>query len=188
MQNAKSPDQLCAENLRLVSWAANKFLGCGLEFDDLQAAGNLGLVKAAHAFDSARGFAFASFACACIRNEILMLLRHERPHLGLRHLEEILCCDSEGNDLFLSDAIADPAVSLEEQLEQADAASLALRRVDALPQAQRDVIRLRYGLDGGAPLLQIEVARRLGRSRTWVSRTHKAALEKLREGFNNAND
>jgi DNA-directed RNA polymerase sigma subunit (sigma70/sigma32) len=51
----KSPDQLCADNLRLVSWAANKFMGCGLEFDDLQGAANLGLVKAAQKFDPARG-------------------------------------------------------------------------------------------------------------------------------------
>jgi RNA polymerase sporulation-specific sigma factor len=180
VQNVKSPGQLCADNLRLATWAANKFTGCGLDFDDLQAAGNLGLVKAAHKFDPARGCTFATFAAACIRNEILMLLRREKPHMCLRRLEENLLCD--GEDLCLGETIADPA-SLEDQCEQCDVTARALCCVDALPVSQRDVIRLSFGLDGEPPLSQTAIAKRLGMSPAWVSRTKKAALENLKEGF-----
>jgi DNA-directed RNA polymerase specialized sigma subunit len=114
-----------------------------------------------------------------------MLLRRERPHMCLRHLEENLLCD--GEDLCLGETIADP-VSLEDQCEQCDVTAHALCCVDALPDQQSDVIRLAFGLDGGQPLSQTAIAKRLGMSPAWVSRTKKAARENLREEFHDAND
>jgi RNA polymerase sigma factor (sigma-70 family) len=114
-----------------------------------------------------------------------MLLRHEKPHMNLRHLEEKLLCD--GEDLCLSETIADPA-SLEDQCEQRDATAHALCCVDALPEQQRNIVRLSFGLDGGPPLSQTAIAKRMGMSPAWVSRTKKAALEILREGFHDANN
>ena len=52
-----------------------------------------------------------------------------------------------------------------------------------LDEREKQIIRLRYGLGGGAPLTQRETAQRCKISRSYVSRLEKRALEKLREAM-----
>jgi RNA polymerase sporulation-specific sigma factor len=56
-----------------------------------------------------------------------------------------------------------------------------------LDEREARIIRLRYGLDGGKPLTQLEAAQKCGISRSYVSRLEKRALEKLRRALESGN-
>ena len=68
-------DLLVTENLRLVTSLCKKFLGKGIDFDDLYGAGCVGLVKAAKGFDETRGLRFSTYAVPVILGEIRRLFR-----------------------------------------------------------------------------------------------------------------
>lgn len=82
---------------------------------------------------------------------------------------------SEGQ-LTLADTLPDPAVMEDDCERRADAARLR-RMVEMLPAREREVLTLRYGLDGRPAQTQQEVAQHLGISRSYVSRIEKRALE-----------
>ena len=169
-------DKLIRHNLRLVAHVAKKYYTTPDKQDDFISIGTLGLIKAVDTYDPARTVRFASYASQCIQNELRMHLRRVRREAGTLSLQEPL--EGENGMLTLADTLPDEAV-MEEDCERRDAAARLRTLVEQLPERERRLLTLRYGLGGGAPLTQQEVAARFGISRSYVSRLEKRALTEL---------
>ena len=169
-------DKLIRHNLRLVAHVAKKYYTTPDKQDDFISIGTIGLIKAVDTYDPARTVRFASYASQCIQNELRMHLRRVRREAGTLSLQEPL--EGENGMLTLADTLPDEAV-MEEDCERRDAAARLRALVEQLPERDRQLLTLRYGLGGGAPLTQQEVAARFGISRSYVSRLEKRALAEL---------
>ena len=174
---------LIEHNLRLVAHIARKYSQPGVDQDDLVSLGSLGLIKAVHTFRPEAG-RLTAYASRCIENEILMFFRANRKNRNIVLVGERVGQDSEGNDLQLDDLLGTDPDLVPDAAETAIESGRALRLMDrALTDREREVLRLRYGLEDGDPWPQHRVAARLGISRSYVSRIEKKALEKLRQGL-----
>ena len=169
-------DKLIRHNLRLVAHVAKKYYTTPDKQDDFISIGTIGLIKAVDTYDPARTVRFASYASQCIQNELRMHLRRVRREAGTLSLQEPL--EGENGMLTLADTLPDEAV-MEEGCERRDAAARLRTLVEQLPERERRLLTLRYGLGGDAPLTQQEVAARFGISRSYVSRLEKRALTEL---------
>ena len=169
-------DKLIRHNLRLVAHVAKKYYTTPDKQDDFISIGTIGLIKAVDTYDPARTVRFASYASQCIQNELRMHLRRVRREAGTLSLQEPL--EGENGMLTLADTLPDEEV-MEEDCERRDATARLRALVEQLPERDRQLLTLRYGLGGGAPLTQQEVAARFGISRSYVSRLEKRALTEL---------
>ena len=169
-------DKLIRHNLRLVAHVAKKYYTTPDKQDDFISIGTIGLIKAVDTYDPARTVRFASYASQCIQNELRMHLRRVRREAGTLSLQEPL--EGENGMLTLADTLPDEAV-MEEDCERRDATARLRALVEQLPERDRQLLTLRYGLGGGAPQTQQEVAARFGISRSYVSRLEKRALTEL---------
>lgn len=68
-------NELIEQNLGLVHACAKRFSGKGIEYDELYAAGCLGLVKAVDRFDDSLGWKLSTYAVPVILGEIKRLFR-----------------------------------------------------------------------------------------------------------------
>lgn len=174
---------LIEHNLRLVVFIARKFENTGLGIEDLISIGTIGLIKAVDTFDPAKGKKFASYASRCIENELRMELRRSRKTGAQLSLQEPL---EPGGQLTLADTLPDDADMEADCERRADAARLR-GMVDALPERERTLLRLRYGFDG-APATQQQTAEKMRISRSYVSRLEKRALKLLQSGWNSRDE
>lgn len=181
--DAAARDRLIRHNLRLVAHVAKKYYAAPDGQDDLISIGTIGLIKAVDSFDSGRRVRFASYASQCIENEIRMHLRRVRREAGTVSLQEPL--EGDGGMLTLADTLPDEAV-MEDDCERRDAVRRLRALVDGLPERERRLLTLRYGLDGAAPQTQQQVAARFGISRSYVSRLEKRALQQLASRWDDA--
>ncbi len=182
--DAAARAKLIEHNLRLVAHVVKKYYADGIEQDDLISIGTIGLIKAVDTFDEKKGIRLSSYAARCIENEILMHFRARKKTAQDISLNEAIDTDKDGNVLTLLDTLAceeDLAETIEAKLSS-DALRKVIDRV--LSPRERTIILLRYGLYGGRPLAQREVAQTLGISRSYVSRIEKRAIETLREAMN----
>ena len=173
-------DKLIEHNLRLVAHIAKKYYVSGGDQDDLISIGTIGLIKGVTTFRQDRKVRLATYASRCIENEILMYFRAQRKLQGELSLSESLDGEGDGDSLELMDVVRVDDTMLED-LDLRDACLKVRRSVETcLTPREAHIIRLRYGLDGHAPLTQREVAVLCGISRSYISRIEKKALEKLR--------
>lgn len=174
---------LIEHNLRLVAHIARKYAQPGVDQDDLISVGSLGLIKAVQTFRPEAG-RLTAYASRCIENEILMFFRANRKNKNVVLMGESLGQDGEGGDLSLDDLLGTDPDLVPQEAETAIESRRALRLMDSLlEEREREVLRLRYGIEDGEPWPQHRVADRLGISRSYVSRIEKRALEKLRRGM-----
>ena len=175
--------RLIEHNLRLVAHIAKKYVHSGVEQDDLVSIGSIGLMKAVQTFRPEAG-RLTPYASRCIENEILMTLRANRKNRAVVLMGEAAGVDKEGRELPLADLLGTDPNLVADEVETAIEAGRAIRLMETtLDERENEVVRLRYGLTDGEPLPQHEVARRLGISRSYVSRIEKRALEKLRRAL-----
>lgn len=173
-------DLLIEHNLRLVAHIAKKYASPSRSIDDLISIGTVGLIKAIDSYNSEKCPSVAGYSSRCIENEILMFIRSERKHSGEISLDEPIGADRDGNEITLSDVLADGADPIIDSVIESSSGRSARKAVNSLlTEQERRVIRLRYGLDDGLPLPQREVGKLLGISRSYVSRIEKRALIKL---------
>lgn len=175
---------LIERNLRLVAHIARKYQGPEDELDDLISIGTIGLIKAVSTFDHQKGCRLATYAARCIDNELLMMLRSRKKTSREVSLYEPIGTDKEGNEIHLLDIL---------ESAQEDAADACSRKENirylyqiletTLTPQEYEVIKLRYGLFGEEEFTQRLIAKRLGISRSYVSRIEKTALLKLRQQF-----
>ncbi|MCR5809275.1 MAG: RNA polymerase sporulation sigma factor SigK [Clostridiales bacterium] len=175
-------NELIESNLRLVAHIAKKYRGRGRDADDLISIGSIGLIKAVSTYSPSRGKSLAAYAGRCIENEILMSIRSERKRRGEVSLEEPIGVDRDGNEITVGDVIGTDEDSVfGEALSRISAERVRETVERELSGRERQVILLRFGLDGGEPLPQREVGKLLGISRSYVSRIEKKAVGILRE-------
>lgn len=175
--------KLIEHNLRLVAHIAKKYSHSSIDPDDLVSIGSIGLIKAVRSYKPESG-RLATYASRCIENEILMALRSSKKLKNEISLDDPIGSDPEGNEVTLGDLLGTDANLVPDEVTLNIESAHALRLIGRiLDPRERTVILLRYGLADGVPCPQHEVARRLGISRSYVSRIEKKALEKLRAHF-----
>lgn len=180
-ENARNT--LIEHNLRLVAHIVKKYYASGCEQDDLISIGTIGLIKAVSTFKSNKGIRLATYAARCIENEILMHFRNLKKTAQDVYISEPIDTDKEGNALTLIDIIADTADVAEEIDKKLKLDKLKILLSSSLTKRELQIINMRYGLGGEEELTQKEIAKKLGISRSYVSRIEKATLEKLRRMF-----
>ncbi len=171
---------LIERNLRLVAHIMKKYYAQTSDQEDLISIGTIGLIKGITTFDPDKGARLATYAARCVENEILMHFRSQKKSSQDVSLSDYIETGADGAPLQLMDVVAQDCDLLEQVANQEAVAQLR-RAVDScLTQQERQVILLRYGLDGQSPKRQREVADLTGISRSYVSRIEKKALQKLR--------
>jgi len=176
-----SRNKLVEHNLRLVSHIIKKYYSNSSEQDDLVSIGTIGLIKAVSTFNYEKGTKFATYAARCIENEILMYFRNKKKYAQDISLSEPIECDKDGNALSIMDIIADEK-SISENIEEKLNFEKLYKVIDLeLSPREKEIIYMRYGLFGRKSFTQREVAKKLGISRSYVSRIEKKALETLKE-------
>ena len=174
---------LIEHNLRLVAHIVKKYYATSAEQDDLISIGTIGLIKAVSTFKSDKGIRLATYAARCIENEILMYFRNQKKAAQDIFISDPIDTDKDGNSLTLIDIIADKRDIVEELDTKLKLEKLKVILSGCLDERERKIIDMRYGLNGNNELTQRDIAKRLGISRSYVSRIEKSALEKLRRQF-----
>ena len=183
-EEAKQAKKILIEhNLRLVAHIAKKYQNVDEDMDDLISTGCIGLIKAIDTFDSGKG-RLATYACRCIDNELLMLLRSKKKTSREISLYEPIGQDKEGNEIHLMDVIEHQQPDVIECIETGRNIQKLLVLIDnQLTARERQILILRYGLQGNPETTQHEIGTQLGISRSYVSRIEKKALQKLKIHF-----
>ncbi len=171
---------LVERNLRLVVYIAKKFESTGINIEDLISIGTVGLMKAANTFEPAKNIKLATYASRCIENEILMYLRKTSGQKREISIDEPLNVDWDGNELLLSDILGSEPDVVCRRIEEAEERKLVRQSVAGLAKREREIIELRFGLNGGQERTQKEVAELLGISQSYISRLEKKIMERLR--------
>lgn len=173
--------RLIEHNLRLVAHVVRKYTVPGLTQDDLVSVGTLGLIKAVNTYKPDAKTPLSTYAARCIENEVLMQLRAAKKRRNDVSLTDPIGMDGEGNDISFQDILGTPG----DMVEDAAIRRMNMQQVRAalkkLPQRERAVLEMRYGLLGGRPLLQHEVASKMGISRSYISRIETHAIALIRD-------
>ncbi len=171
---------LIERNLRLVAHIMKKYYAQTADQEDLISIGTIGLIKGISSFDPSKGARLATYCSRCIENEILMHFRSQKKSSQDVSLSDYIETGADGASLSLMDVVSEDE-DLLETVSTREAARQVIRAVQTcLTEQEKQVIVLRFGLEGGPPLRQREVADKTGISRSYVSRIEKRALEKLR--------
>ena len=172
---------LIEHNLRLVVYIAKRFENTGTGLEDLISIGTIGLVKAINTFRAEKNIKLATYASRCIENEILMYIRKHSNARCEVSIDEPLNTDWDGNELLLSDVLGSEEDSVLFEIEQLEERMMVRRAVASLERRERQIIELRYGMNGSTELTQKEVADRLGISQSYISRLEKKIITRLKE-------
>ena len=170
---------LVERNLRLVAHIVKKFDNTGEDMDDLISIGTIGLIKAINTFDVTQKTRLATYAARCIENEILMHLRSTKKIRKDIMLYDSIGADKEGNEITLIDILGTDPDEVLEQVELSVEQEKLREMLTGLGAREKKVLELRYGLADGIRKTQLEISRKLGISRSYVSRIEKRAITKL---------
>lgn len=173
--------KLILHNLRLVSHIVRKYYSTAKNAEDLVSIGTIGLCKAVDTFNIRNGAKFATYAAKCIQNEILMHFRSQKKLAAEVSINETIDMDRDGNPLTYIDVICSEEDIAEEVDRKMMTHKMRLYMERCLSPRERQILVMRYGLDGVVPQTQKEIAAKLKISRSYVSRIEKSALEKMRE-------
>ena len=181
--DVKAKEALVEHNLRLVAHLTKKYYAANVETDELISIGTVGLIKAINTYTPEKGVKLATYASRCIDNEILMYFRSRRKTALDVSFDDPIDYDNEGNPLTLMDVVSTEDQTLETVQLKTNTEKL-YRFVSELDnEREKNIIILRYGLDGKKPMTQNEIAKMDGISRSYVSRLETKCLKKLRKRF-----
>ena len=172
---------LIEHNLRLVVFIARRFENTGINLEDLISIGTIGLIKAINTYRRDKNIKLATYASRCIENEILMYIRKTTNQKTEVSLDEPINMDYDGNELLLADILGTEEDMILRPLED-EVDLLVLRQaVGELPDREREIIYMRFGLGGRKELTQKEVALKMGISQSYISRLEKRIMLRLRK-------
>ena len=172
---------LIEHNLRLVVYIARRFENSGTNLEDLISIGTIGLIKAISTYRLEKNIKLATYAARCIENEILMHIRKISSQKAEISLDEPINMDYEGNELLLSDIIGTDENIVTGRLEDDVDIQLLRQALKELPDREREIVQMRYGLEGRKELTQKEVAQKMGISQSYISRLEKRIMLRLRK-------
>ncbi len=170
---------LVEHNLRLVAYIGKKFESTGVDKDDLISIGTIGLIKGINTYQPGKGTRLATYAARCIENEILMHLRSTKNSRSEVYLQDPVGVDKEGNEVSLLDLLGSDDDDVLDYIESKDEQLHLLEKLKILDEKELYVLNQRYGLGNAIERTQREIAKKLGISRSYVSRIEKRAVQKL---------
>ena len=173
-------DKLIEHNLRLVVFLAKKYENTGVDLEDLVSIGTIGLMKGVKTFSIDKNIKLATYASRCIDNEILMFLRKNKKIKTEISFDESLSFDADGNELHLEDVLGTSPDLVTKPLEDEVNKKLMLDEIEKLSERDKEIITLRYGLNGRMEKTQKEVAELLGISQSYISRIEKKVIKRLK--------
>ena len=171
---------LVTHNLRLVVYIAKKFESPTAGAEDLVSIGTIGLMKAVKTFDPDKNIKLATYASRCIENEILMYLRKASNSKIELSFDEPLSVDWDGNEMTLSDVLGSEPDEISQEIEYEDEKRLLRHVVANLPEKERDIMELRFGLNDKQLHTQKQLADLMGISQSYISRLEKRILSKIK--------
>ena len=174
-------EKLIIHNLRLVVYIAKKFENTGIWLEDLVSIGTVGLIKAVNTFSPDKKIKLATYASRCIENEILMYLRKYSQYRYDISIDEPLNVDWDGNELLLSDVLGTDNDCVNAHLEEEVEKQLLHEAIDHLQPREKQIMEMRFGLNGKKEKTQKEVADEIGISQSYISRLEKRIIKQLRE-------
>ena len=175
--------ELIEHNLRLVVYIARRFENTGINIEDLISIGTIGLIKAVGTYRLDKNIKLATYASRCIENEILMHIRKTANQKAEVSLDEPINMDCDGNELLLSDILGTDEDMILRPLEDDVDICVLRRALKELPDREREIVLMRFGLEGRKELTQKEVAQKMGISQSYISRLEKRIMLRLRKEF-----
>lgn len=179
--NKQAKEKLIEHNLRLVVYIAKKFENTGINIEDLFSIGAIGLIKAVQTYNFDKKIKLATYASRCIENEILMQLRKSNKLKAEISLDEPLNSDSDGNELLLEDILYSENESVSKDMDKSAEKQILWNIINKLGDREKEIMVLRFGLEGKEEKTQKEVADYLGISQSYISRIEKKILGKMRK-------
>lgn len=173
--------KLIERNLRLVVFIARRFENTGVNLEDLISIGTIGLIKAVGTYRRDKNIKLATYASRCIENEILMHIRKIANQKVEVSLDEPINMDYDGNELLLSDILGTDEDMILKPLEDDLDLRLLRQAVRELPPREREIVVMRFGLEGQQELTQKEVAQKMGISQSYISRLEKRIMLRLKK-------
>jgi RNA polymerase sporulation-specific sigma factor len=172
---------LIEHNLRLVVFIARRFENTGVNLEDLISIGTIGLIKGVNTYRRDKNIKLATYASRCIENEILMYIRKISNQKTEVSLDEPINMDYDGNELLLSDILGTEEDMILKPLEDDVDLRLLRQAVKELPPREREIVVMRFGLEGHQELTQKEVAQKMGISQSYISRLEKRIMQRLKK-------
>ena len=173
--------RLIEHNLRLVVYISRRFENTGVNLEDLISIGTIGLIKAISTYRRDKGARLATYAARCVENEILMHIRKIANQKTEVSLDEPINMDYDGNELLLSDILGTDEDMILRPLEDDVDLCVLRQALSQLPQREREIVEMRFGLAGRRELTQKEVAQQMGISQSYISRLEKRIMLRLRK-------
>jgi len=180
-EQAKS--RLVEHNLRLVVYIARRFENTGILLEDLISIGTIGLMKAIGTYRLDKKIKLATYASRCIENEILMYIRKTAKEKTEVSLDEPINLDGDGNELLLGDILGTEEDVVFKPLEEHVDLCVLRQSLRELPPRERELINMRFGLEGRQELTQKEAAKEMGISQSYISRLEKRIMQRLKKEF-----
>ena len=180
-ENAKK--NLVEHNLRLVVYIAKRFENTATAMEDLISIGTIGLIKAIGTYRLDKNIKLATYASRCIENEILMHIRKISNQKAEISLDEPINMDGDGNELLLADILGTDEDIIFRPLEEDVDTNILRQAVRGLPEREREIILMRYGMEGRQEKTQKEVAVQMGISQSYISSLEKKILQRLRKEY-----
>ena len=172
---------LIEHNLRLVVFLAKKYENTTYDIEDLVSIGSIGLIKGINTYKIDKNIKLATYASRCISNEILMFLRKNKRKKAEVSLEDALNYDAEGNELHLEDILGTEIDLVPSEYEKQVDKEILSKEIKELPDRDKEIMTLRYGLNNTKEYTQKEVAEMLGISQSYISRIEKKVVRKLKQ-------
>lgn len=179
--DADAKQLLIEHNLRLVVFIARRFENTGVNLEDLISIGTIGLIKAISTYRRDKNIKLATYASRCIENEILMHIRKIAGQKAEVSLDEPINMDYDGNELLLSDILGTDEDMIMRPLEDDVDLHLLRKAVRELPVREREIVIMRFGLEGHQEMTQKDVAQKLGISQSYISRLEKRIMLRLKK-------
>lgn len=176
-------NKLIEHNLRLVAHIVKKYDHRKEDVDDLISIGTIGLIKGVDSYSYKHGTRITTYCARCIENEILMYFRSDKKNNKNVSINEGIGFDKDGNEITFLDILKTPKPDFALDIHLKNNISMLKKYYEILTVREKEIITARYGLDDNDPITQKEIAKKLGISRSYVSRIEKRALTKLLREF-----
>lgn len=182
MGDIDARNTLIEHNLRLVAHIVKKYDSKDIS-DDLISIGTIGLIKGIDSFKGSKNTRLTTYAARCIENEILMYFRNNKKRSKDISINESIGFDKEGNEITILDILKTPDPDYIGNMDKKNNISQLLNYLNLLSDREKEIITYRYGLFDKDEATQKEISKKLGISRSYVSRIEKRALSKILREF-----